>query len=539
VWPAQGWEGHGARPRRKRRQFSLSLGETISEPRDSSQLAHRLPTTGAIVAGLAIAGLSLLVEHSTESDLWAWLIWGREVTHLALDTSYGPTWKPLTVLLAVPLSVSATAAPTLTLLVIRAAWLLAFILAYRIGNRLAGRTAGLIGAAGLLLVPDASAEGVRYFVEGRAEPLIAALVLAAVDRHLAGRRVLALVLGCLAALGRPEAWPLAVAYGVVVWRSTPQRRWPVPALLGAVPLLWVGGGLWGAGDALDAVRSVQSRVPGDGQSPTLAGWLLRLETAARLIIPPYLLAAAVALAHAARVRLSGEDETARVILALGIGATAWIAADALGALLGFPMLARFLLPPVAIISILAGVGFIRVLEAIADTRARAATAVILCGITLLVAAPRLGAAWEQASPNEGSRAEARSLRQVLERSRARERFARCGGTVRVIHASKNEVAWLLGVPLRAVSRKRAKQLGIQRGVAVVRRVSEPGTPGRRARSVVLERGEEGQRTRLLARLDKWSVYEFGCEPGLPQPAGNDITTGRERPAPLPPTSRRR
>jgi hypothetical protein len=39
--------------------------------------------------------------------VWAWFAWGREIAHPELDTTGGPSWKPLPVLvttLASPLS---------------------------------------------------------------------------------------------------------------------------------------------------------------------------------------------------------------------------------------------------------------------------------------------------------------------------------------------------------------------------------------------------------------------------------------------------
>ena len=52
-------------------------------------------------------------------DPWAWLVWGREIGHLDLDTTGGPSWKPLPVVITTPLAVLGDLAPTLWLVVAR------------------------------------------------------------------------------------------------------------------------------------------------------------------------------------------------------------------------------------------------------------------------------------------------------------------------------------------------------------------------------------------------------------------------------------
>ncbi len=50
-----------------------------------------------VLACLGLAALSLLGPSSPTYDPWAWIIWGREITHLDLTTTSGPSWKPLPV----------------------------------------------------------------------------------------------------------------------------------------------------------------------------------------------------------------------------------------------------------------------------------------------------------------------------------------------------------------------------------------------------------------------------------------------------------
>src|SRR4051795_9476322 len=86
-----------------------------------------------VLACRARAALSLLGPAVPTYDPWAWIIWGREITHLDLNTVSGPSWKPLPILLTTPFALLGdAAAPALWLLVARAGGLLAIAMAYRL-----------------------------------------------------------------------------------------------------------------------------------------------------------------------------------------------------------------------------------------------------------------------------------------------------------------------------------------------------------------------------------------------------------------------
>lgn len=99
----------------------------------------RRPTLVALAACLALAGLSFLLEpFALLPDPWAWVVWGRELAAFDLDTTSGPSWKPLPPLVIAVLSLAGGAAPVLWALVARAGGLLAFVMAWRVARRLAG-----------------------------------------------------------------------------------------------------------------------------------------------------------------------------------------------------------------------------------------------------------------------------------------------------------------------------------------------------------------------------------------------------------------
>ena len=163
-------------------------------------------------------------------DPWAWIIWGREIAHLDLVTTAGPSWKPLPVLFTTPFSLFGdAAAPLLWLLVARAGGLLAIAMAYRLAaaprrDRAAGHDRRRRAR------PRRRVR--RNFARGNSEGLLVAASLWAIERHLDGRpprRVPASAVA--AALLRPEVWPFVALYGV--WLV--HREWRQPRL---------GGGTW-------------------------------------------------------------------------------------------------------------------------------------------------------------------------------------------------------------------------------------------------------------------------------------------------------
>ncbi|MBW3653762.1 MAG: hypothetical protein KY433_09250, partial [Actinobacteria bacterium] len=331
----------------------------------------------ALLACAALAAASLHLADEPVYDAWAWLVWGRELTQLGLDTTSGPSWKPLPVLLAAPLSLTGGAAPELWLVLVRTAFLLSFVLAADLAHLLtAGRPHALrLAAAGfaiavLALLSDDTTPWSRQAAGGMSEPLLVALVLGAVRAALGGHARLALVLGALAALVRPEAWPLLALYGAWCWRRDPRTRQLVVVLALGVPALWLVPELFGSGGG-GAGRA--QRATGDPR-----------ETLERAFALP--LAVAWPLALAALLR-------SRVARVLAAGALGWIAIVAAMTLIDFPGLSRFMAPPAAIVGVLGGVGLATLL---ADLRARRAAGpaalalAVAASLALIVTVPALG-----------------------------------------------------------------------------------------------------------------------------------------------------
>lgn len=332
---------------------STGLGRAArARPVRSAAAGRDLRLAAAVAACLGLAALSLLRPSAPTTDPWGWIVWGRELLALDLhtDVAYSPAWKPLPVLLTTPLALLGDLAPAAWLVLSRAGGLAALALAYLLGVRFGGRIAGVLAAAALAL----SNGFLRALEHGYTEPLMAALLLGAVDRHLAGRRHTALALGVLVGLGRPEILALLVLYAAWLWRRDPAQRRLTAALPAAVPLLWFGPDWWGSGNPFYG-GGVASGASAD------VGGLGILEAA---VLTPG--AAVVMLALAAMAwRRPNASEVAQVA-ALTFG---WIAFLALIVEIGYPASERFVAVPVALLCVLAGAGAAGLIRALRSSQA--------------------------------------------------------------------------------------------------------------------------------------------------------------------------
>jgi hypothetical protein len=317
-----------------------------------------------VAAALVLAAASLALPYHPVYDPWAWLIWGRELTHGGLETAAGPSWKPLPVLIDAPLSLLGGAAPGAWLLVARAGWICAPLLAGLLAARLAGEEAGrwrwagaALAAGSVALTADSFTPPLRQFTGGLSEPLLVALVLGAVWAALEERRGWVLGLGTAAALLRPECWPFLALWAFYATRDQPRLRAAAIIVAVLIPLAWFVPDIIGAGNPLEGGETARA-----GGIEPLDG----LEVLGRALAAP-LAAAWIGLALLfwrgdfvnqwfAKAPRAESDHTLTILLA---GAAAWILLVAAMAVAGFAGLPRFLAPATAAIAILGGVGLAR------------------------------------------------------------------------------------------------------------------------------------------------------------------------------------
>jgi hypothetical protein len=312
-----------------------------------------------VLGCLGLAALSLLLPSTPTYDPWAWIIWGREIVHLDLVTTDGPSWKPLPVFFTAPFSLIGDGpAPELWIMVARAGGALAIAMTFRLGARLAGPVAGAIAAVTLLL----SDEFIRNFARGNSEGLLVALCLWALERHLDGRRRDAFLLGAAAALLRPEVWPFWGLYGLWIvlgaydGRRVPWRELAFVAGSGVVVLaLWFIPEYLGSGHALRAAERARQPNPDSAAFASFPFAEVFRRSASILTVPVYAgAAAAVAIAW----RRRREGGAAHVVLVLAVISTVLMIAVALMTQGGFAGNLRYVALPAAMVCILAGAGWV-------------------------------------------------------------------------------------------------------------------------------------------------------------------------------------
>jgi hypothetical protein len=228
-----------------------------------------------VVIALVVSIVSLLIPSTPSYDPWSWIIWGREIVHLNLQTTGGPTWKPLPVIFTTLFAPFGQAEPDMWLVVARAGAFVAVVMVFRLAFRLTrmigsyftsatgelDRTtligpavlAGVIAALGLALSGGYISDNALGYSEG----LATAIILIALERALDGHSRQAFALGFLAALDRPEIWLVWGPYGLWLFWKDPGARKLIIALFVLIPILWFLPEYWGSGHFLRGVSRAQ------------------------------------------------------------------------------------------------------------------------------------------------------------------------------------------------------------------------------------------------------------------------------------------
>jgi hypothetical protein len=171
-----------------------------------------------------------------------------------------------------------------------------------------------------------------------------ALLLGGVEAHLVGRRKLALALGVLAGLVRPEVWALLIIYGLWLLRRDGKRAL-LPVALGAVAeaVGWFGVPALAGGDPLQA--SHRARV--------YTARIVPVDEFARRVATelPWPMWALIALGIAATVRL--KDRLLTAFTAAGVG---WLGLVTVMTESGYSGISRYALPALILLGVTAGAG---------------------------------------------------------------------------------------------------------------------------------------------------------------------------------------
>lgn len=453
-----------------------------------------------LLIALALAAATLpALPIEPAFDAFGWLVWGRELTAFDLATGAGPAWKPLTSFAAAPLTLLGDGAAELGwLLIARTGAIAMLLLAARLATRLlpagadrrATAVAAVVAALCALLIADSFTPLSRQFAIGMAEPLAAALLLAAADRGLDRRWGSTAALLALAGLIRPETLALLGLLGAWLWRRERKREATLAgAALAAALALWLGPDLIGAGDALTGAG--QARQAGD------LGAGEGLEAIWRGLTMPLLAAWPLAAYAVVAARRRGDDAPGALALAAAVS----FAVVAAMAAAGYPGLPRFLLPAAALVAALAGAGAGRL-----DAAARAAggaRAPALAGVALLL----LGAG-QAAIRLADAPAQADAIRSYDERLDGLGRLLAAIGDAPAEDCGRVEVSWFLA------ETKAAWELGLPIGSVTTASAPTAIGPGPALVLVDPQAGAatapaHGGRTPLAA-AGGWTAYAIDC-----------------------------
>lgn len=312
--------------------------------------------TAATVCSVISVLLVLWARTRPSYDAYGWLVWGHQTLHLSLDLGGAPSWKPLPYLFTVPFALFGHYQLWLWMFFDVAVSLAGAVFAGRIAYRLSGggtpvaagaeplaRYAPIVAAIFAGAVVLGLQDYMHYILSAQSDPMLVTLTLAAIDMHLLGRYRWTLVLGVLAALGRPEVWPFLGLWGIWAWFRLPELRWPLIAGALVVAFMWFGIPTI-TNHRPDIAGQLAQKSPRELRHNQFFGTLGRFKD---LEYAPVWVAAGIALVF-------GLWRRSRLILALAAGCVGWVIVEIAFAYHGWPALGRYMFEPAAVAAALAG-----------------------------------------------------------------------------------------------------------------------------------------------------------------------------------------
>ncbi|HET9105306.1 MAG TPA: hypothetical protein VFN55_18285 [Solirubrobacteraceae bacterium] len=440
---------------------------------------------------MALAALSLLWSHTLTYDPWSWLLWGREIIHGTLSTAGGGTsWKPLPVIVDTVLAPFGGAAPDLWLILARTGALMALVLAFWLGQRVAGALAGGLAVAWIVLGSHVGfAFGwYGFYAAGWSEGMLTAFALAAFAAHLGGRPRGVLLAWFAVALIRPEAAAFIVLYAALTGRRD-RALWVWAAgLVIAAAVLWIAPDYLGSGHLLAGSSRALDEVPPSIRHSNDPG--LRDVALMRDLIALPVLAGVVAALLLAR------DQTRRLVAVMLGVAVGWLAVIAIMTQAGYPGVPRFFFAPIAVLCVVAGIGWGDLSRRVPGRVPRLAVGALIVAVNVVFLAGHLGdlrhqrqAAVYEASLNG-------ELGTAVQRLGGAGSIRRCGA-VATTPLEVPVLKWDLGLGARVADRAVATGTVFQATVF--------------AQHVRLPRLHHDDGLRLALAFGRWRVYQR-CRP---------------------------
>jgi hypothetical protein len=350
-----------------------------------SELAHPRRRHGVrarlawVATALVLAAAAVLIANATQArpayDAMGFLVWGQQLLHLNLNLNGAPSWKPLTVLATLPYALPGREAQEqlwtdTSIFGSLLAVTLAGHLAYRLAPQVPGRGfARLVGA--LFAAYGVATMGGFFYLAliANSDQIVVALLLGAIECHLAKRPRAALALLWLATLGRPEAFVFLMLYAGWCWRKRAAGIRLSAFVLLSAPAIWFFVPFFTSKYLLQPSQFALGQATAIHGSK-LIGVFDRLRTLTALPLQLTVLATVIA----------GLVRRQRPVLWLAGAALLWSLIELGFALHGFSAVQRYLIEPAAVLLVLAGVG---VATALSSAR-RPALALAVVAVAALI-----------------------------------------------------------------------------------------------------------------------------------------------------------
>jgi hypothetical protein len=326
---------------------------------------HPWLTVAVIILAISIA-LVAWAGTRPSFDAYGWLVWGYQTLHGSLDLGGAPSWKPMPLLFTFPFAIFGHYQVWLWMITSVAIALAGPVFAGRIAFRLSGGRALMDGAENPVAryAPVAAAifagaavlgteDYMHYILSVQTDPMLVTFGLAALDMFLIGRYRWTLLIGVLAALGRPEFFPFVGAfmvwYSLRAWTKLPRERaffeiGLVVAAAAVIAFFW-----WGVPWITNGRPNISGELaklsPRVLKHNKIGGTIGRF---GELEYLPIWIAAAVGI-------VLGAIRRNWVVLGMALSAVIWVIIEIAFALHGWPGLPRYMFEAAALCCVLAGV----------------------------------------------------------------------------------------------------------------------------------------------------------------------------------------
>jgi hypothetical protein len=217
-----------------------------SRPRSGARRRLHGAAWGIAAAGAIVGAIAFDAATGMRPgfDAFGWMVWGHQVLYGSLNTSGAPSWKPLTFLFTLPYALFGHTQVWLWSVTSVVGTIAAGVFAGRVAYQLTGpvlpsrRFAPFVAAAFAGVAVMGIQTWPHLVLIANSDPLVVALLLAAIDAHLRGHSRWAFAAITLASLDRPESWAFAGLYGAWLFWTDRRARLAVPLVLLLIPAVW-------------------------------------------------------------------------------------------------------------------------------------------------------------------------------------------------------------------------------------------------------------------------------------------------------------